>query len=206
MMNHENEMKETRQKETRQKETGQKGTRQKGTRQKETGQKGTRLKSNILTDKRGISPVVGVLLLLAITVVMAGYLATEVLSFEFKAPSPPVSLSARTEKVTVGGAEYSVIRLEHVGGAPLSVSNIRVLINQTEADLSYFPRESFVIGESVLLCGIENNKMAVLTYPISSSTKKPSRNVIESGEMKEVTIIDLSHNQIIFKKTIRSGN
>lgn|GEM_PF-1181446 len=205
-MNPEKERTEAGLKRTGLKRTGLKRTGLKETGLKRTGWKENEVKTNILTDKRGISPVVGVLLLLAITVVMAGYLATEVLSFEFQAPSPPVSLSARTEKVTVGGAEYSVIRLEHVGGAPLSVSNMRILINQTEADLSYFPKESFVIGESVVLCGIENNKMAVLTYPVSSSTKKPSRNIMESGEMKEVTIIDLSHNQIIFKKTIRIGN
>jgi len=205
-MNPEKEIKGTERKGTERKGTERKGTERKGTGLKKAEKKKTGFKSNILTDKRGISPVVGVLLLLAITVVMAGYLATEVLSFEFKAPAPPVSLNARTEKVAVGSAEYSVIRLEHVGGAPLSVSNIRVLINQTEADLSYLQKESFVIGESLLLCGIENNKAAVLTYPVSSSTKKPSRNMIESGEMKEVIIIDSSHNQIIFKKTIRSGN
>ncbi|MCL2862699.1 MAG: type IV pilin N-terminal domain-containing protein [Methanimicrococcus sp.] len=163
-------------------------------------------KVNMLTDKRGVSPVVGVLLLLAITVVMAGYLASEVMSFEFKAPPQPVSLNARAEKVTVGGAEYSVIRLEHAGGAPLQVSDIRILINQTEADFSHFQKESFAIGESIALCGIENNRMAVLSYPVSSSTKKPSRNIIERGEAKEVIIIDLTHNQIIFKKTIRGGN
>jgi len=205
MMNPQKERKGTGLKKTEQKKE-QRKTEKKRTEKKRTEQKKLGLKADILTDQRGISPVVGVLLLLAITVVMAGYLATEVLSFEFQAPSPPVSLSARTEKVTVGGAEYSVIRLEHVGGAPLSVSNIRILINQTEADLSYLQKESFVIGESVLLCGIENNKAAVLTYPVSSSAKKPSRNIIESGDMKEVTIIDLSHNQIIFKKTIRSSN
>lgn len=176
------------------------------TEMKKTCSKSDRSNTNILTDNRGVSPVVGVLLLLAITVVMAGYLATEVLSFEFTAPSPPVSLSARTEKVTVGSAEYSVIRLEHAGGAPLAVSNLRILVNQTEVDFSYIQKESFVIGESLALCGIESNKMTVLSYPVSSSSKKPSRNIIERGDAKEVIIIDAANNQIIFKQTIRGGN
>lgn len=159
-------------------------------------------KFNFLSDKRGISPVVGVLLLLAITVVMAGYLATEVLSYEFKAPSQPVSLTARVENVTVGSSQYSVIRLEHSGGAPLQLSNLRILLNQSEADLSYYANGTFGIGESIAVCGIENNKMVALPYPVSQSTKKPSRNILKSGESAELVLIDLSNNQILYKKTI----
>jgi flagellin-like protein len=163
-------------------------------------------KNNFLSDQKAISPIVGVLLLLAITVIMAGFLATEVLSFEFTTPSKPVSLSARAEKVTVGTASYTAIRLEHTGGAPLDMSNLRILVNQSEADLSHFSKDFFSIGESVLLCGIENNKIAVLQYPIGQSSKKPTRNALNSGESVEVIVIDTTTNQILFKKTIRSSN
>ncbi|MBZ3934866.1 type IV pilin [Methanimicrococcus blatticola] len=159
-------------------------------------------KFNFLSDNRGISPVVGVLLLLAITVVMAGYLATEVLSYEFTAPSQPVSLTARVENVTVGSVQYKAVRLEHSGGAPLQMSNIRILFNQSEADLSYYKNESFGIGESLLIGGIESSKSAVIMYPISSSTKKPTRDILKKGETVELTVIDSSNNQILFKKVI----
>lgn len=159
-------------------------------------------KFNFLADDKGISPVVGVLLLLAITVVMAGYLATEVLSYEFTAPSRPVSLTARIENVTVGSAQYKAVRLEHGGGAALQMSNIRILFNQSEADLSYYKNNSFSIGESLLIGGIESGKSAVLIYPVSSSTKKPTRNILAAGESAELTVIDSSNNQILFKKVI----
>jgi len=180
----------------------------KGTKQiketKETNKIKTESKKafNFLSDNRGISPVVGVLLLLAITVVMAGYLATEVLSYEFKAPSQPVSLNARVENVTVGSSTYSVIRLEHVGGAPLQVSNIRILLNQSEANFSWYKKETFSIGESVAIGGIENNGTAVLAYPVSEEAKMPSKDVLKSGESAELVLIDTSNNQILFKKTI----
>lgn len=157
---------------------------------------------NFLSDNRGISPVVGVLLLLAITVVMAGYLATEVLSYEFSAPSQPVSLSARIENVSVGNTNYSVIRLEHGGGAPLQISKIKILFNQSETDLSFYKNETFGIGESLAVCGIDSSKTAVLAYPVSQSTKKPSRNVLKSGESGELIVIDTSNNQILFKKVV----
>ncbi|MDV0444680.1 hypothetical protein MmiAt1_02140 [Methanimicrococcus sp. At1] len=157
---------------------------------------------NFLSDNRGISPVVGVLLLLAITVVMAGYLATEVLSYEFQTPSQPVSLNARIESVNVSGTDYTVIRLEHAGGAPLQMSQIRVLLNQSESDLSYYSGETFKIGESVAVCGIGSSKTAVLAYPVSGSTKKPSQNVLKTGESAELIVIDASNNQILFKKVI----
>ncbi len=157
---------------------------------------------NFFADEKGISPVVGVLLLLAITVVMAGYLATEVLSYEFTAPSQPVSLTARIENVTVGSAQYKAVRLEHGGGAPLQTSNIRILFNQSEADLSYFKNETFRIGESLLIGGIESGKSAVLTYPVSRSTKKPARDILTAGGSAELTVIDSSNNQILFKKVI----
>ncbi|MDR0766894.1 MAG: type IV pilin N-terminal domain-containing protein [Methanosarcinales archaeon] len=157
---------------------------------------------NFFSDKRGVSPVVGVLLLLAITVVMAGYLATEVLSYEFSAPSQPVSLNARVETAAVGGTDYSIIRLEHSGGAPLQMSNIRILFNQTAADLSYYSGNTFGIGGSLAVSGIENNRIAVLDYPISQSTKKPTRNVLSSGESAELIIIDSSNNQILYRRMI----
>ncbi|MDL2261569.1 type IV pilin N-terminal domain-containing protein [Methanimicrococcus sp. OttesenSCG-928-J09] len=157
---------------------------------------------NFFSDNQGISPVVGVLLLLAITVVMAGYLATEVLSYEFSAPSAPVSLSARVENVSVGSSTHTVVRLEHSGGAPLQMSNIRILFNQSEADLSFYKNETFGIGESILIGGIDTSKTAALAYPISQSTKKPSRNVLKSGESSELVVIDTSNNQILFKKVI----
>lgn len=159
-------------------------------------------KFNFLSDNQGISPVVGVLLLLAITVVMAGYLATEVLSYEFSAPSAPVSLSARVENVSVGSSTYSAVRLEHSGGAPLQMSKIRILFNQSEADLSFYKNETFGIGESILIGSIDSSKTAVLAYPVSQSTKKPSRNVLKSGESAELVVIDTSNNQILFKKVI----
>lgn len=159
-------------------------------------------KLNFLSDNKGISPVVGVLLLLAITVVMAGYLATEVLSYEFTAPSQPVSLTARIENVTAGGTQYKAVRLEHGGGAPLQMSNIRILFNQSEADLSYYKNEMFAIGESLLIGGIESGKSAVLMYPVSQSTKKPNRDILATGESAELTVIDSSNNQILFKKAI----
>lgn len=164
--------------------------------------KNTFSKFNFFSDNRGISPVVGVLLLLAITVVMVGYLATEVLSYEFTAPSQPVSLTARVENVTVGSTQYTAVRLEHTGGAALQMSNIRILFNQSEADLSYYSGETFGIGESFAVCGIENSKTAVLTYPVSQSTKKPARNVLAPGESAELIVIDSSNNQILYKKVI----
>ncbi|MDR2945002.1 MAG: type IV pilin N-terminal domain-containing protein [Methanosarcinales archaeon] len=159
-------------------------------------------KFNFLSDNSGISPVVGVLLLLAITVVMAGYLATEVLSYEFTAPSQPVSLTARVETVAIGSAQYKAVRLEHAGGAPLQMSSVKILFNQSEADLSHYKNKSFVIGESLLIGGVESGKSAVLMYPVSASTKKPTRNLLEAGESAELTVIDASNNQILFKKTI----
>lgn len=157
---------------------------------------------NFLQDRKGISPVIGVLLLLAITVVMAGYLATEVLSYEFTAPSQPVSLSARIENVSAGSASYKAVRLEHGGGAPLQMSNVRILFNQSDTDLSFYKSETFGIGESLLICGIENGKSAALTYPVSSNTKKPTRHILMPGDSAELTVIDSSNNQILFKKLI----
>ncbi|WNY23108.1 hypothetical protein MmiHf6_04090 [Methanimicrococcus hongohii] len=159
-------------------------------------------KFNFFSDNRGISPVVGVLLLLAITVVMAGYLATEVLSYEFQAPSQPVSLSARVENAAVGSSNYAVIRIEHSGGAPIQMSDIRILFNQSEADMSYFSGDTFGIGDSIAVCGIGSGKTAVLAYPVSQSTKKPSQNILGSGESAELVIVDSVNNQILYKKVI----
>ncbi|WP_338099604.1 type IV pilin N-terminal domain-containing protein [Methanolapillus africanus] len=159
---------------------------------------------NFLRDKRGISPVVGVLMLLAITVIMAGYLGSEVLSYEFEKPAPPVSMSARYEKADVGTTSYGVVRLEHIGGASLDVSNLKILAGSTEVNLSNLKKESIGIGESVAIANIGSSQVAVLEYPVSKSSKKPAGNLIVQGESLEITVIDVSHNQILYKATVRN--
>ncbi|WP_338103444.1 type IV pilin N-terminal domain-containing protein [Methanolapillus millepedarum] len=159
--------------------------------------------SNFLRDRRGISPVIGVLMLLAITVIMAGYLGSEVLSYEFEKPAPPVSMNARYEKVDVGTVQYGVIRLEHIGGAPLTVSNLKIMVGSTEANMSYLKKETVGIGDAVVIANTGSSQISVLEYPVSKSTKKPAGNVMSQGETMEITVIDVSHNQILYKTTVR---
>ncbi|WNY27098.1 type IV pilin N-terminal domain-containing protein [Methanolapillus ohkumae] len=159
-------------------------------------------KLNFLSDKRGISPVVGVLMLLAITVVMAGYLGSEVLSFEFEKPAPPVSISAQYEKTDNGSVQYGTVRLQHIGGATLNASDIKILANGSEVNLSYWKKDSWGIGESVILANI-GNQPAALDYPVSKSTKKPSAHLLSAGEEIEITVVNVSHNQILYKTTVR---
>lgn len=77
------------------------------------------LRSNRRSDERGVSPVLGVALLIAITVILAGVIAFVVLGVGTGSPdAPQASLEFSNET--------SDIVVDHTGGDPIDFSNVVV--------------------------------------------------------------------------------
>ncbi|MDY6775327.1 MAG: type IV pilin [Halobacteria archaeon] len=87
---------------------------------------------------RAVSPAVGVVLLVAITVLIAGI--TMVLASEYGSylnePAPMVGESSG-ELVhnidTEGGEDDQIVRLRHISGDPIDVSEIEIQVDATDA-------------------------------------------------------------------------
>jgi len=82
--------------------------------------------------EKAVSPVIGVILMVAITVILAAVIASFVFGLGAKAPkSAPqaqLSLSDHTGSLTTASTTESVLTISHQGGDALTCENTKILI------------------------------------------------------------------------------
>ena len=88
--------------------------------------------------ERALSPVVGVVLLVGITLLLAATVSVTALGFtdELTGVAPTVAGSSGTyERYTTGGGRYTeqVVRLTHEGGDTLTVSDVELVVDASDA-------------------------------------------------------------------------
>lgn len=84
---------------------------------------------NFFTDDRAVSPVIGVILMVAITVILAAVIGTFVLGLgDSVSSAPQVSLDASTSQTGDGNTDNDIVTIEHRGGDALDASNLKITI------------------------------------------------------------------------------
>jgi len=73
-------------------------------------------------DEKGVSPVIGVILMVAITVILAAVIASFVFSI-----SPPTAKAPNVGLRALGGDKMIII--EHIGGEPLNCNDVTVYVD-----------------------------------------------------------------------------
>ncbi|WP_136687944.1 type IV pilin [Halorhabdus amylolytica] len=95
------------------------------------------LKHYLFGDERGVSPVIGVILMVAITVILAGVIGAFVMNMGADGETPP---NVQWE----WNNETTYFTLEHTGGDAAVANNLVVSVDGTEYSLS--PAETAVRG------------------------------------------------------------
>ncbi|MFB6201911.1 MAG: type IV pilin [Halorhabdus sp.] len=89
-------------------------------------------KEFLLAEDRGVSPVIGVILMVAITVILAAVIATFVMNM---GPSGTGPANAQTEwstkSFTSSGSIYYYMEMSHTGGDPLPVDEYKFKVTYT---------------------------------------------------------------------------
>ncbi|AAB90161.1 type IV pilin [Archaeoglobus fulgidus] len=134
-------------------------------------------------DEKGVSPVIGVILMVAITVILAAVIASFVFGMSNVAPAAPPSaqLQVRT------GSSADTVELKHMGGDPINCTSIKVLVNGKE--------ESNALGSSG---GCSDNLLKVgETETITLSGY--------GGQYVELTLVDIQTNKPILMTHVTVG-
>jgi len=91
----------------------------------------------LLEDDDAVSPVIGVILMVAITVILAAVIGTFVLGLgdqvSDSAPQASFSFSQGTYQVDDAGTSYKSVTITHDGGNKLDAGNINILVEGTQA-------------------------------------------------------------------------
>lgn len=89
---------------------------------------------SIITDKRGVSPVIGVILMVAITVILAAVIGSMVMGLadDVGEPAPTANFGTNTvapDSIADGSTE-TVLELEHKGGDKLEDGTYKVMVRK----------------------------------------------------------------------------
>ncbi|APW99200.1 type IV pilin [Halobiforma lacisalsi AJ5] len=177
---------------------------------------------------RGTSSVVGVVLLVAITVILAGSVGVFVFSLGGTPSEPgPVAGATADATFTLSGAascDGEVVRLRHVAGDPVNVTDMEVTVRirggEMEATLTNLPSEDSsldddhvdgdtdVIDQSGCAGGVivdssddppRWNSGSVVEFRVNHG---PSTTDLESGDEIEILVTDTDAGTVVASETL----
>ncbi|AEH61270.1 Protein of unknown function DUF1628 [Methanosalsum zhilinae DSM 4017] len=158
---------------------------------------------NIMNRDDAVSPVIGVILMVAITVILAAVIAAFVFGIGGdigQAPQASISASA----TTVG--DNNVMQLNHRGGDEVSMSetNTRIVLtlpNGTETNIVERDFQGIFSAGSTLYIFNETGDYKIGIY--ENVTDATTSNIATSGETLGLRIVDVQSQQLIFNRNIR---
>lgn len=161
---------------------------------------------------KAVSPVIGVILMVAITVILAAAIGSSVFGMGPAKSAPQASLEIKAGDKFVSGSSPSpaTIRIEHLGGDAIHFETVQGVI-KTKVMASVSGRSSIQIteannpeGTGAGYGGLGTLEVgSVKTLKLENSTQSTGFLPIGSGETVNIKIIDTETNQLICDKDIR---
>jgi len=150
----------------------------------------------LFMNNKAVSPVIGVILMVAITVILAAAIGSSVFGQGTAQSAPQANLDISAVSVYDDSpATAAIVKLEHLGGDPINfgdsaVTKVSVSLNDTSSV------EVVATGLGVLNVGDVKNLNLVKT---GATGNVP----VVSGSKVNIKVVDVQTNQLIFDKDIR---
>lgn len=153
---------------------------------------------------RAVSPVIGVILMVAITVILAAVIGTFVLDLGQSAgnTAPQASL-----QFSVGSVTSDEVTLSHKGGDGLDSSGTRITITNASNDnvTVYEPTSStdvFSVGEEATITLDADGGTTAVSGWAYSTVATDQINAVASGHTYEIQLIDTKSQKIIYEAQV----
>jgi len=94
----------------------------------------------MLKDKKGVSPVIGVILMVAITVILAAVIASFTFGMSTKiraAPNAQLMLSDHEDIINITGDADDLVYISHMGGDTLKCDELKIKVTNKGTGTSY---------------------------------------------------------------------
>ena len=140
-----------------------------------------------------VSPVIGVILMVAITVILAAAIGSSVFGQGATKPAPQANIGITANGTNAIG--IASVKLEHLGGDPIHFGDSRVTkvtasLGSTSGEVDASGLDTMSVGDMKPLL-LSNNSVNVLgRSPVS-------------GDTVNIKIIDVKTNQLISNKDVR---
>lgn len=165
--------------------------------------------NKLFKNTHAVSPVIGVILMVAITVILAAAIGSSVFGQGPAKSAPQANFDIKSAGVDTNG--MASIRIEHLGGDPIhfdkdTVTKVTASLNGAESVqiLSYDITATTPVEGLPLVMSVGDMKILKLAS-LSDGTKSAfgTTNVPKAGDTVSIKIIDVQTNQLICDKDIR---
>ena len=133
--------------------------------------------TNLYRDEEAVSPVIGVILMVAITVILAAVIGTFVLGLgdqvSDSAPQAQFTFSSTTYTPEGGSTAFTAVEITHDGGDTIDSSNLNVLVDGTQAytaDTSASPDVATGLWSSEVSAGASITIVAATSSSVDTGT------------------------------------
>ncbi len=146
-------------------------------------------------DDKAVSPVIGVILMVAITVILAAAIGSSVFSHGTaqSAPQANFDIKAVSPSVTTGTVADAVIKIEHLGGDTIHFKD-KAKLTATGSDGKSVEIDATGLGD------FSAGDVQTLSLTAVTGSTSP---IVNSGNTINIKIIDKETNQLICDKNVR---
>lgn len=153
-----------------------------------------------IKNEEAVSPVIGVILMVAITVILAAVIAAFVFGM-----GPPVLAPQASLQLSSASASTKNITITHSGGDAIDLNKVKAIIEQgtnrnTIAQLNATGSQILYAGDSLRIHQNTTGVVAVNGVNILSPTESTSNFTLAAG-LVTVTLLDTDSSQQIGKQT-----
>ncbi|HJH28306.1 MAG TPA: type IV pilin [Methanosarcinaceae archaeon] len=160
--------------------------------------------NNFLKEEDAVSPVIGVILMVAITVILAAVIAAFVFGMGPPEQAPQAAIRASAAEI-----DNSTIKLEHQGGDAVILTSANTKVSVTGGNAEGVitiaglttDDERFEAGE-VLYLYTDNTSLPLLGNKTTVELGSPF-DIADQGETAIVKLIDVASQQMIADLTVR---
>lgn len=149
--------------------------------------------NQFLDTEDAVSPVIGVILMVAITVILAAVIAAFVFGMGPPEQAPQASMRASAE----GNSTTNWVKLEHQGGDVVYMTEATTKVTVGGTNIKTYPDSEFAAGNVLYIFGASDYEMANNT---SAASGKIAAN---PGDTVNVKIIDVGSQQMIADMNVR---
>jgi len=158
----------------------------------------------LIERKEAVSPVIGVILMVAITVILAAVIAAFVFGIGGDVgQAPQASISASAATVTNGSESINAIKLDHRGGEAIRMEEAvtRVQVGgETIEDDEYQPEGLFEVGQSLYVWNDGDDYAIGNITKVEAAVDNGAEDIEETVNLK---LIDVNSQQLIFDRDVR---
>lgn len=152
--------------------------------------------NRFLKEEDAVSPVIGVILMVAITVILAAVIAAFVFGMGPPEQAPQASIRGSADTGTdTAGDEFNILKLEHQGGEAITLTDAKTKVTVDGESVTLDVTDTqFDAGEALYLYNVSD---VYYLGPLDFIEGNITGDMTSTGTTSEVKIVDVGSQQMI---------